>query len=368
MKRYIISVLAIAALTTTGCRKKKQDQKVPYDNLTATTSYHETFKGEDNNSSVDMYETSVRQRMLKEVAEYMQVFYVTPLNADRMKRMFTNTDAPFIDSTLNNITNISLYEATAQSAGGAVGDAERQWFLSMFDSLAANSVHALETAQQGVPGAIGGTFLINGKGFEQGQFLEKGFIGAMLLDQIANVYLGSEKMAADNTTPVSGKNYTQLEHNWDMAMGYLTQNAYYPMQAADGTWQEYFLGDLVRQVNGLYGNPSELYLAFLKGRAAIVNKDMGVRDQQIATINKLLERAMATVAVSYLNKAEISFTDASRFHALSQAIGCIYALRWGHSGRMSREKSEELMGMLMNSTYGFWTLTKSNTDAVKSFL
>src|SRR5690606_29726463 len=126
-----------------------------------------------------------------------------------------------------------------------------------------------QTAEMDKAGVLGGKYLVDEKGFEYGQFIQKGLIGAMMLDQISNVYLGTEKQSGDNSTIVDGKNYTALEHYWDEAYGYLTQNETFPKKAADGKSMESYLGGYVRQVTGEYGNPEGVYMAFLKGRAAI---------------------------------------------------------------------------------------------------
>ncbi|GAA4460451.1 DUF4856 domain-containing protein [Nemorincola caseinilytica] len=360
------SLLLIAAAATLfgSCRKEDTHMKVPYGSLTTTTNYFTTFKGADGNTTADLADMGKRVNMLKELDEYMISFGAVPLSGAKMKDMFNNTNNPFKDTSLKNATGISMASVTAMSFAAADGEAERAIISAWFDSVAAISVHGQTLASQGVPGALDYAYLVNGKAFEYGQFAEVGLTGALLLDHM-NVMLSPEKMAADNTTVVAGKNYTQLEHNWDEAYGCLTTNEYFPKKDNKGSWQENYLGDLVRQVNGLFGEPTDVYMAFLKGRAAIVNKDIATRDQQIEIIHNKIERALATVAVSFLNRAMAASNEASRYHALSQGAGMIYALRYAYSPKLSKARSEELMGMLMNKANGFWSLTTTDITNVR---
>lgn len=369
MDRKLILSVAAATVLFGACKKDKNDPtplKVPYEGLTTTTSYFTTFKGADGNTSVDFSGQTTRINMLKEMDAYIKTFTTAPLDATKLKNMYANTGNPFTSADLNSATDKTIISKTAQSFSATDAETERSWFKANFDSIAVASTFAGQTAAQGVPGKLG-TYLVNRKGFEYGQFIQKGLMGAMMLDQISNIYFGTEKMAADNSAIVSGKNYTQQEHHWDEAYGYLTQNETFPKKdPADSTkWLESYLGSYVRQVNGTLGDPAAIYLAFLKGRAAIANKDVGTRDIQVAAIRTGLEKAVATVAISYLNKTKTSTTDAARFHSLSEGTGFIYSLRYAYNAKISRAKSDELLGKLMNKTDGFWSLTNADLDAVR---
>ena len=107
-------------------------------------------------------------------------------------------------------------------------------------------------------------------------------------------------------------------------------------------------------------------MSFLKGRAAIVNNDMSTRDEQISSIRAALEKSIAVIAVSYLNKAKSASTDGGRFHALSEGVGFIYALRFAHNAKIDREKSNELLDNLLTKPNGFWSLTPGDLDAVRN--
>lgn len=318
-------------------------------------------------SSVDISGQKTRIAMMKEMDAYLKTYTTATLDAEKLKNMFANSNTPFSDATLNTATDKTIIAKTAQSFTATDADAERNTFKSYFDSVAAMSAFAGQTAAQGVPGALG-NHLFNAKGFEYSQFIQKGLMGALMLDQICNVYLGAEKQTADNSTIVVDKNYTALAHYWDEAYGYLTSNEYYPMpDPANSTkWLESYLGGYVRQVNGAYGDPEAVYMAFLKGRAAIVNDDDATRLEQIAIIRAALEKAVATVAVSYLNKTKTATDDVSRFHSLSEGTGFVYALRFGYNATINKAKSDELLGKLMNKADGFWSLTNDDLDIVRN--
>jgi len=96
-----------------------------------------------------------------------------------------------------------------------------------------------------------------------------------------------------------------------------------------------------------------------------VNKDIATRDAQIASIRTALEKAIATVAISYLNKTKTSTTDAARYHALSEGTGFIYSLRFAYNAKVNKTKSDELLASLMNKPNGFWSLTNADLDNVR---
>lgn len=370
MKNQILFTLGIStALLASSCSKKDSDpaQKVPYANLTTTTNYFNTFIGADSLTTVDFSGQTTRIGMLKELDAYAKKSTTMVIDAAVLKNMYENKNTPFANSAYNTATDKTLVAKTAQSFTTTDAEKERQRFYNFFDSIAAMSSFNSQTASTGQAGLLGGKYLVNAKGFEYAQFIQKGLMGAIMLDQISNIYLGTEKQSADNSALVTGKNYTQLEHHWDEAYGYLTANEYYPKKdPADATkWLESFLGSYVRQVGYDAGKPSAIYLAFLKGRAAVVNKDVNTRNEQIAYIRNAMEQAIGTIAISYLNKTKTATTDADKFHSLSEGTGFVYSLRFAYNAKINSAKSDELLGILMNKTNGFWSLTNADIDNVR---
>lgn len=361
-------VVAIATMFATSCKKENTtptpvaEQKIPYTSLTATSVYKTTFTDASGKTTVDYAGQTTRIAMLKELDAYMKTGTTANLDAVKMINMFRNQSAAFASADLNAATDKTISSKTAQSFVASEADAERQRFVMWFNELEANSKAHGQTAAQGQAGVLNNRLLTE-KGFELGQFIQKGLIGAMMLDQIANIYLGAEKQNADNDAVAEGKNYTPLEHHWDEAFGYFATNETWPVKG-----KESYLGEYLRQGTYYNGGNENFYLAFLKGRAAIVNKDMATRDEQIAYIRSEMEKGIATVAISYLNKTNTASDDAARFHSLSEGIGFIYSLRFAYNAKVNKSKSEQLMSQLMNKTNGFWSLTKADIDAVRDEL
>ncbi len=376
MKKIISSALLLA-IGFASCKKDDNNNNVtptdnnltiPYSTLSANSNYLETFKGNDGKTSVSFSGQTTRIAMLKELDTYIKSGTSTTISVSKMSDMFENKNNPFTDADLNAATTKVIVSKTAASFSATDADAERQKFYGYFTELERISKLNGQTASQGQAGILGTNRLVDEKGFEYAQFVQKGLIGAMMLDQISNVYLGTDKQSADNETVVTDKNYTALEHHWDEAYGYLTSNPMYPMKDPnDATkYLESFLGGYVRQVGAdAGGDPEAIYLAFLKGRAAIVNKDMATRDEQIAYIRTALEKAVATVAISYLNKTKTATDDAGKFHSLSEGYGFIYSLRFAHNATIDRTKSDALLNILDGKANGFWSLTNADIDNVR---
>jgi hypothetical protein len=369
-----IGFITISALLFTACDKDDDVVNPPaqlrpsidYASLKATSNYFETFKDSTGASTVNFDGQTTRQDMLAELNSLMSSgARGTIVDSAKLSNMFANTGSPFTNPDLNAATDKTLKSKTAASFPAADADLERQKFEKWFGIIADASKSTLPAAdgQAGVATALNGTskYLVDEKGIEYGQVVQKGLIGACFLDQISNVYLGTEKMSADNKSFVSGKNYTQLEHHWDEAYGYLTKNASYPLWA-EGKLQERFLGSYLRQV----ADSTNFFLAFLKGRAAVVNGDNTTRDAQIAFIREKSEEAIARVGVSYLNKtAKAIGTDpAAAMHSFGEGLGFIYSLRYAHNAKVNKAKSDEYLNKLMG-TKGFYSLTPAIINEVK---
>lgn len=369
MKKLILSSFVMAGLFMASCTKDDnsveptQELEIPYSSLSTTSNYMTTFVDADGNTTVDFSGQTTRINMMRELDGYIRTGTTATISASKMQDMFENKNNAFADADLNAATTKQINTKTAASFSATAADAERQRFMGYFNKLESISMLNSQTASQGQAGLLGGKRLVDEKGIEYGQVVSKGLMGAMMLDQIVNVYLGTEKQSVENNITVDGKNYTEMEHHWDEAYGYLTSNAVYPM---DG--EESYLGGYAAQGTSVHGTPEQLFMAFLKGRAAIVNNDLDTRDEQIAYIREELEKAIATVAISYLNKTNSATSDDSRFHALSEGVGFIYSLRYANNAKVNAAKSDELMDSLMNKADGFWSLTATDIDNVRDEL
>lgn len=210
----------------TGCKKEDQPApasgirpKIDYSTLTVSSDYLEVFKDKDGNQTVDFSGQTTRQDMLAEINSLMSSGAKgTVLDSAKLSNMFANTGSPFTNADLNAATDKTLKSKTAASFSAADAETERQKFEKWFGIVANSSKSAAVAAadgQAGVATANNGTskYLVDASGIEYGQLVQKGVIGAVFFDQMVNVYLGTEKMAADNKNIVEGKSYTQLEHH-----------------------------------------------------------------------------------------------------------------------------------------------------------
>lgn len=375
MKKSLLrlSSIVLFAAGLTACEKEDQPEqtvgirpRIEYSSLNASSNYLEVFKDKEGNSTVDFSGQTTRLDMLAEMNALMSSgANGSAVDSAKLSQMFAHTGSPFTNSALNAATDKTLKSKTAASFSAADADAERQKFEKWIGMVASSSRSGAVAAdgRAGVITANNGTskYLVDAKGIEYQQLVQKGLIGAVMLDQMANVYLGTEKMSADNTTIVSGKTYTQMEHHWDEAYGYMTKNGTFPLRV-NGAAQERFLGGYLRQV----ADSSNFFQAFLKGRAAIVNADYTNRDAQIDIIRKASEKAIAMVAVSYLNKTlkTISSDPAAAMHAFAEGLGFIYSLRYAHNAKVNKAKSDEYLNKLMG-TKGFYSLTPTVVNEVK---
>lgn len=357
----------------TGCKKDDQPApasgirpKIDYSTLTASSDYLDVFKDKDGNQTVDFSGQTTRQDMLAEMNSLMSSgARGTIVDSAKLSNMFANTGSPFTNADLNAATDKTLKSKTAASFSAADAETERQKFEKWFGIVANSSKSAAVAAdgQAGVATANNGTskYLVDATGIEYAQLVQKGLIGAVFFDQMVNVYLGTEKMAADNKTIVEGKSYTQLEHHWDEGYGYMTKNGTFPLRV-NGVAQERFLGGYLRQV----ADSTNFFLAFLKGRAAVVNADNTTRDAQIAFIRTASEKAIAMVAVSYLNKTVngMAADPAAAMHAFAEGLGFVYSLRYAANAKINKDKSDEYITKLVGSK-GFYSLTPAIVNEVK---
>lgn len=387
MKKNInfLSALALVAIGFTACDKEdvpaapQLRPKVDYATLTASSNYLEVFKDKEGSQTVDFSGQTTRQDMMAELDSVMRIAtgaYASrgvaagPVSATLLKNMYANTGSPFRTAALNAATDKQLKGKTAGSFSAVDAQAEMARFEGWLDKVAAASASYNKVAADGQAGIVtsasGSKYLVDDKGIEYGQLVQKGLIGAVLMDQMVNVYLGTEKLGLDNSKLLDGKKYTAREHSWDEAYGYLTRNGVYPTpNPADATkFLERYLGNYVRPV----GDPAQLFLAFLKGRAAVVNNDQATIDQQVALIRQHVEKAVATFAVSYLNKTKstIASDPASAMHAFGEGSGFVYSLRYGNSKKISAAKSDALLTRLIGGAKGFYSLTPAIIDEVRN--
>lgn len=349
--------------------------KIDYAKVTPTTPYKSLFIDAKGDTTADLKSGIDRYRMFQALNYYLgsAVRDSATLDATVMKNMFANSGNPFKDVKSGavlvngndlNASGVQLRGITASSRANA--DVERTLLEGYFTQMAEASKSVKLTAEKGKAGKLG-TYLVDAKGIEIAQIIQKGLIGALQLDYIGNVLL-DKGLDADNTVLVSGKKYTALEHNWDEAFGLLTPNPIFlegaTLDAKGAKANEQFLGSYLWEYNRVVS--SVIHTAFLKGRVAIVNNDKTELKTQATFIRTEMEKAIANAALGYLAKWKSGTTDAARAHAMGEGLGFIYSLRYcSINGADDTFSNTILAGLLgtTSSSNGFWDLTNDKINA-----
>ena len=334
-----------------------------YAALTAATPYTTSFKDASGTATVDLDAAAVRLNMLTELNNYMALVAVaspaTPSTLDlaRLNALYTNTGAPFAAPLLNT-SGVQLRDRTAASFPAGAAAVVRTYIDGQLAILATASQSVNQTAAVGKAGRLG-RYLVDARGFETNQVVQKALIGALLLDQIGNVLLSPASLAADNSKVADGKVYSEREHNWDMAYGYLTSNAIMTTDIALMP-RERFLAGYLNEKNGP-ASPG-VYLAFLKGRAAIVNNDEAALKVQADIIRTELEKTIARSAVSYLANWKAASDLGVKAHALGEGIGFIYSLRFCAKHNVDTAWADSVLNGLTSGADGAWSLDNDKAD------
>lgn len=369
-----IALLAAAIIscnsddTTTPQLRKTID----YASLTATTPYSSLFVDETGKTTVDLTNGNNRYKMFQAMNTYISASISGNRQIDAMvlKNMYGNSGNAFADSTKLNTSGVQLRNVTASSFSATEAEKVRTHIDAYINSVAEASKSVTTTAAKGKAGKLG-TYLVDEKGIEPIQIIQKSLIGAFQYDYIGNVLL-TKGLDADNSKVVAGKNYTQLEQNWDEAYGLLTLNPVYLNGSTDdkrGT-TEFALGSYIWEYNkSAY---AQVYPAFLKGRAAIVNNDKAELKKQADFIKAAMEKAIAASAMGYLGpKFVAAQTDAARAHAIAEGLGFIYSLRFATVNGADAAFSDGILkALILDAPNGFWDLTPAKlsiaSDAIKA--
>ena len=340
-------------------------------------------------SSVSYVGPADRLMMLDEMGAYIktQATAGSVVSETKLSSMYTNTDNQFALAGLN-ASNDELKDKTAASVdyfemfmgGGSL--AEQTSVRSVFENTfsTANQASQGAIAAAGVAGSyLDGTSvrLFAANGLEPQQVFLKGMMGASLLDQIVNNFLSLNILDEDdnrvkntNKIMVTDQNYTEMEHDWDRAYGYIFGADVSGAAPVLKFWSSY-----ISQVNAdadFNTVSADIDLAFRKGRAAIVNNDYSARDAQINVIKSKLALVAAVRVVFYLQEGKAKLgTDngAAAFHVLSEAYGFIMSLRYTNkpgtdNPYFSKTEVDMMLTELTSGTNGLWNVTPEILDSL----
>lgn len=350
------SLLFIAGLLAfTSCKKDEDSIEEP--GFTIPTTY--------NFENVDYGGQTQRIGMLTELKAYMKSANNsgTALDANKLAAMYTNDSAnagwsgTYDDSKVMRSKTFEGVQVT-------------------FDALLDDLATASQSAVAGFDGTAGvvtsndgaKNYLLNAKGVELGQVIEKSLMGALLYYQSSGVYFEPGKIDTDNETVTAGKG-TSMEHAFDEAFGYFGVPVDYPLN----TDNVVFWGNYCNGRNDVLGSNKKIMDGFLKGRAAISAKDIVARDEAIETVRDEWELVIAGTAIHYINSGLANFDDiAKRAHGLSEAIGFIYSLQFSPTKSVTNAQIEELLILVGGSASildsELYNVTETNLNAAKDKL
>ena len=352
LKRYNLLFFVIALLLGLSC--EKEDDQFDYE---IPVSY--------NFENVNYSGQTQRLSMLFELKSYMSTAQTSGvvLDANQMKAMYAN-DA-------SNANWQGTYEASKQLKGKTFEN-QQMVFEALIDELAMASQSTVQ-GSEGVSGVIESLdgakkYLIGEDGLDHAQLIEKGLMGACFYYQATAVYMGEDRMNVDNETVEPGEG-TRMEHHWDEAFGYYGVPKDFPANK-DGIL---FWGSYSDKRDAVLGSNQKLMTAFLKGRAAISNKDLTTRDEAINEARDEWELIAVGSALHYLNESIENFEDRALLsHGLSEGIGFVYSLQFNPSKRMTNAQVGELLtlmgGAAKFSEMNLYTVTKENLQAAKDQL
>ncbi|MEO0896982.1 MAG: DUF4856 domain-containing protein [Bacteroidota bacterium] len=351
----------------------------------------------DGQSTVSFSGQTTRIKMATELSSSMKDF--DNATAESLLEKYRNETAtggdanPFSDTELND-SDKSVKSKTAASrdffsSNTTDAAAIKADFESWINAQVSEVFPAKDqVATAGNPGQLAdgsSVRYVSSQGLEYDQMVTKSLIGALMADQALNNYLGTAVLDEasnvednDNDVVADGKSYTNMEHKWDEAYGYLygtSQDAANP-NATIGA-DDAFLNKYIGRVEGdtdFAGIAATIYDAFKLGRAAIVASDYEERNKQAEIIRENVSKVIAIRAVYYLQQAKSGLFAPTpdyggAFHDLSEGLGFIYSLQFTrepdtNNPYFTKTQVDDYINTLLNTGNGFWDVTETTLDQI----
>ncbi|MDP1800326.1 MAG: DUF4856 domain-containing protein [Bacteroidota bacterium] len=355
---YLSTLTLAGLLAFSSCKKDtKEPEPTPEPapvpttpTYTIPTSYNFT------NSSATITSTQ-RIAMLGELTTYIRSTHTMTtatqptISAQQLKDMYANVNNFFTGAGLN-ASGIQLKDKTGNTFSFQTL-LEANFDDAQLASIAAAANPTTTTASSGVKGKLvspARAILVNGNGFEYKEYAEKGLMGAVFYHQATTIL--STIGALDNTTLTLVNGATAQERAWDEAFGYFGVPVDFPTNLTGlKNW-----GSYCNSVNVAIGSNALIMNAFLKGRAAIVNKDtVGRNAARTAVINNW-EKVAAAKCISYLKGAKNNLSDpATLHHNLSEGWGFVAAFQYNPNKTISNADITTLLGYFGTNLYNMPT-------------
>lgn len=347
MQTRILLLLTLITLVFASCEEEVVSPEIE---INEPTTYNFSRDGQ---STVSFGGQTTRIQMGEELISELKNFSSTEVV---LNEMFANKTAagddvnPFGNSTLNESTKSIKSKVAASSDYFSANTVTAAKIKAEFESWMTAQVnevfpHQNTLAEAGQAGQIAdgsSARYVNAQGLEYNQVFGKSLIGGLMLDQALNNYLsptvldaGSNRADQEAGVTADGKPYTNMEHKWDEAYGYVYGTA------ADITnpnltigEDDSFMNKYIGRVNGdtdFATIAEDIYNAFKLGRAALVAGDYETRDAQAEVIQKELSKVIGVRAVYYLIQGSINVGNnemGAAFHDLSEGYGFIYSLQF----------------------------------------
>jgi hypothetical protein len=323
-----------AAMLLAACFESPNDSKNNNGGdttLVISASYE--FKGPDTLSSVDYGGQTVRLLLLHDIQSAARVPSTstgTAITAAEILKYYKHVDADSlaIRATLADTSKTRLFTKYAQIAANK----------SLHDKVSPDTVIGYGLTADSLVKLWAATIAANSQtsklkttavyhdtnGVDLSQLISKVLVGAVAYHQATGVYL--QQIATKNNVAVStGKNYTEMEHNWDEAFGYFgaarNYGAYtaealntgganlYRDENTDGKIDfrsEYnfaMMGRYLGRRDRIAGQTwsADAFLAFRKGRALISAKRSATEiAAERAKVAKVWENLFAANTITYI--------------------------------------------------------------------
>lgn len=365
MKRQTYLLLATASLLSlNSCKKDKKTDPQPETPSTPSyvvpTSYN-AFTNVDHVESTTII--GMMSELSTEISKGTGISPATqpsPLDAAHLKNLFSNQGNPFMTNASYNTCG---YQIKSNCQISAQADLE-----SFLDSLVKVS-NANGLASSGVAGlglskdATPRRFLLNANGVNYSQMFFKNTMCALILNQITARVSDN---TADNSANISGKNYSAMEHTWDVAFGYFSVPDSFPTVK---TPLKYW-GSYSNQVDAGLGCNKIMMDAFLKGRAAISNKDLETKKAQAAIIVAQLDRMTAGAVVQELNEIDIAINANDQVkvvNAVSECLGFVMSMKYNKNpGRIITDA--QIQTLLGYFPANLWNISSTDLNNIKSYI
>jgi len=348
----------------------------------------------DNESTVSFGGQTTRLKMGDEI---LSAFTDVTSTSEQILSMYAHEEGAndFEDADLN-ASDKSVRSKTAASADFFATNATDQAVIRAdFDGWISAQVNEIfpnweVAAAAGTAGQIAdgsSTRYINAQGLEYNQAFNKGLIGALTIDQVVNNYLSTAVLdegdnVADNdaNVVVEGEVYTNMEHKWDEAYGYVYGLNADAANPNDDLGADSFLNKYIGRVEGdddFAGIADEIFQAFKLGRAAIVAKQYDVRDAQAEIIREKLSEVIGIRAVYYLQQGKNSLDQETpdyggAFHDLSEGYGFVYSLQFTRKTNSTEpyftkeEVDAFLVDLMDDGENGLWDVEATTLDAISA--